>query len=159
RRSGIEVAHSAQWSAQWQTHLAVSTLDARFADAFTSSSGAVVAEGNRIPGTMDRQLFAEVLWKPAAWPGFNAAVEAVHMGSMVVDDLNTDRTDATTVFNLRLAWERGIGPWRLKARLRVDNLADTAYVGSIIANEGNRRFFEPAPGRQWGLGISATYRF
>ncbi len=157
RRSGIELAHSAQWTPQWRSHLALSTLDARFSDPFASGSGAMVARGNRIPGTMDRVLFGELAWQPAAWPGFTAALEAVHLGRMAVDDLNTDRTDAATVFHLRLGWEQRLGAWRLRQYLRVDNLGDKAYVGSVIANEGNRRFFEPAPGRQWGLGISASY--
>jgi iron complex outermembrane recepter protein len=159
RRSGIEVAHSAQWTPEWQTHLAFSTLNARFADAFASSSGAQVAKGNRIPGTLDRQLFAELAWKPQAVPGLTGALEVVHLGRMVVDDLNSDRTDAATLFNLRLGWEQAIGNWRLKSYLRLDNLADKAYVGSVIANEGNRRFFEPAPGRQWGVGASLSYAF
>jgi iron complex outermembrane receptor protein len=29
----------------------------------------------------------------------------------------------------------------------VDNLADRRYVGSVIVNKTNSRFFEPAPGR------------
>lgn len=157
RRSGIELAHSAQWTPEWRSHLAFSTLHARFADAFASTSGAMVARGNRIPGTLDRSLFAELAWQPRAWPGFTAALEAVHLGRMAVDDLNTDRTDAATVFHLRLGWEQRAGAWRLRQYLRVDNLGDKAYVGSVIANEGNRRFFEPAPGRQWGLGVSASY--
>lgn len=159
RRSGIEVAHSAQWTPEWQTHLAFSTLNARFADAFASSSGAQVAKGNRIPGTLDRQLFGELAWKPQAVPGLTGALEVVHLGRMVVDDLNSDRTDAATLFNLRLGWEQAFGNWRLKSYLRLDNLADKAYVGSVIANEGNRRFFEPAPGRQWGVGASLSYAF
>ena len=28
--------------------------------------------------------------------------------------------------------------------------------GSVIVNDGNGRFFEPAPGRNWTLGLSAT---
>ncbi|MDO9147540.1 MAG: TonB-dependent receptor [Hydrogenophaga sp.] len=159
RRSGIEIAHSARWAAEWQTHLAFSTLNARFAEAFSSGGGALVSKGNRLPGTLDRQLFAELAWKPETLPGISAALEVVHLGRMAVDDLNTDRTEAATVFHLRLGWEQTLGAWTLKSYLRVDNLADKAYVGSVIANEGNRRFFEPAPGRQWGLGVSAAYRF
>jgi iron complex outermembrane receptor protein len=158
-RSGIEVAHSAQWSPEWRTHLALSTLNAKFAQAFTSSSGAVVASGNRIPGTVDRSLFAELAWQPRAVPGMTAAMELVHQGSMVVNDLNSDRTEAVTLFNLRLGFEQKLGAWTLRQQVRVDNLADKAYVGSVIANDANSRFFEPAPGRQWGLGLTATYRF
>jgi iron complex outermembrane receptor protein len=43
--------------------------------------------------------------------------------------------------------------------VRVDNIADRDYIGSVIVNEGNSRFFEPAPGRTWLLGVSATYAF
>jgi iron complex outermembrane receptor protein len=88
-----------------------------------------------------------------------AAMELVHQGSMVVNDLNSDRTEAVTLFNLRLGFEQKLGAWTLRQQVRVDNLADKAYVGSVIANDANSRFFEPAPGRQWGLGLTATYRF
>ena len=158
RRSGIELAHSAQWTPQWRTHLAITTLNARFADAF-ASGGTTVPSGNRIPGVPTRTLFGEVVWQPQAWPGFTVALEMVHTGRMVVDDLSSDRTDAATVFHVRLGWEQRVGAWRFKEYVRVDNIADKAYVGSVIADESNRRFFEPAPGRQWGLGVSASYSF
>ena len=153
RRTGIEVAYSAQFSPEWQAHVALSTLNARFAD------DSVVPRGNRIPGTMERSLFADLAWQPKAWPGFSAALEAVHFGRMAVDDLNSDRTSSATVFNLRLGWEQRLGGWKLREYLRIDNLADKSYVGSVIANDGNRRFFEPAPGRQWAVGLSAGYTF
>lgn len=158
-RSGIELAHSAQWTLEWRTHLAFSTLNARFDQAFASSSGAIVTKGNRIPGTMNRTLFGEVAWQPRAWPGFTATLEVVHRGSMVVDDVNSDRTDAATLFNLRLGWAQKLGAWTLKEYVRVDNLTDRATIGSVIVNDGSRRFFEPSPSRQWGLGLSVTYAF
>ena len=158
RRSGIELTHSAQWTPEWRSFVAFSTLDATFADAF-GSGAAAVARGNRIPGTLNRSLFGELAWQPRAWAGFTAVLEVVHRGSMVVDDLNSDRTAAATLFNLRLGWQQTLGAWTLRETLRMDNLADKAYVGSVIANDSNRRFFEPAPGRQWGLGVTATYTF
>ena len=63
------------------------------------------------------------------------------------------------MFHARLGWEQRVGAWRFQQYVRIDNIADKAYVGSVIANESNRRFFEPAPGRQWGLGASASYAF
>jgi iron complex outermembrane receptor protein len=158
-RSGIEVAHSAEWTPEWHTHLALSTLNAKFTQAFASASGATVAAGNRIPGTVERSLFAELAWKPRAVPGMTAALELVHQGSMMVNDLNADKTDAVTLFNLRLGFEQKLGAWRLRQQLRVDNVGDKAYIGSVIANDTNGRFFEPAPGRQWGLGLTASYAF
>jgi iron complex outermembrane receptor protein len=35
---------------------------------------------------------------------------------------------------------------------------DLAYVGSVIVNEGNARYFEPAPGRQWLVGLDWRFR-
>lgn len=159
RRSGLELSYAAQWAPGWRSLLALSTLKAEFAEAFTSSSGAQVMAGNRIPGIADRSLFGELVWQPRGWAGFTGALELVHRGSMVVNDLNIDRTDAVTLFNLRLGWEQTLGAWTLRETLRIDNLTDRAYIGSVIVNDGNQRFFEPAPGRQWGLGLMATYRF
>ncbi len=49
------------------------------------------------------------------------------------------------------AWAVGAG--RLTAYARVDNLTDERYVGSIIVNQASAQFYEPAPGRNWTLGL------
>ena len=159
RRTGLELAYTGQLTPTWSTHWALSTLNARFVDAFAASGGNTVAAGNRIPGTVNRSVFGELAWRPAALPGFSTALEAVHQGGMWVDDLNSDRTAAYTVFNLRMGLEQKLGGWRLREFVRVNNLADKAYVGSVVANDGNRRFFEPAPGRNWSIGVTANYAF
>jgi len=40
---------------------------------------------------------------------------------------------------------------------RVDNLANHRYVGSVIVNEANSRFFEPAPTRTWLFGVDLPF--
>jgi hypothetical protein len=42
---------------------------------------------------------------------------------------------------------------------RVDNLFDREYVGSVIVNESNGRYYEPAPGRNYGVGLSVAWQF
>ncbi|EST78901.1 TonB-dependent receptor, partial [Escherichia coli ECA-0157] len=42
---------------------------------------------------------------------------------------------------------------------RVDNLFDKEYVGSVIVNESNGRYYEPAPGRNYGVGVNIAWRF
>ena len=37
--------------------------------------------------------------------------------------------------------------------MRVDNLLDRAHIGSVIVNEGNRRYHEPGAGRGVQLGL------
>jgi iron complex outermembrane receptor protein len=51
------------------------------------------------------------------------------------------------------------GNWMLDVFGRVDNLFDRDYVGSVIVNEGNGRYYEPAPGRNYGVGAAVTYSF
>ena len=43
--------------------------------------------------------------------------------------------------------------------MRIDNVTDRKYIGSVIVADGNRRFYEPAPGRNWLVGVSAAARF
>jgi iron complex outermembrane receptor protein len=36
---------------------------------------------------------------------------------------------------------------------RIDNLTDQRYVGSVIVNQASSQFYEPAPGKNWTLGL------
>jgi iron complex outermembrane receptor protein len=44
----------------------------------------------------------------------------------------------------------------MTAYARIDNLADERYVGSVIVNQAASQFYEPAPGRNWTLGLRLT---
>mgnify|MGYP006968057226 CR=1 FL=1 len=44
---------------------------------------------------------------------------------------------------------RALPGGELRAFARLENVLDQAYIGSVIVNDGNGRFFEPAPGRTW----------
>jgi iron complex outermembrane receptor protein len=155
-RRGIELQYLGQLGEDWRSTLSLSALRARFADDFLGSSGA----GNRLPGTPERSAFAELAWVPkAAWGGFNAAIELVHVGKLYVNDANTDAAPASTVVNLRAGFAQQVGAWKLRQLLRMDNAADRSYAGSVIVNEANQRFFEPAQPRNWLIGLTAQYVF
>ena len=116
--------------------------------------------GNRLPGTPERSAFAELAWTPAlAWGGFNAGVELVHTGKLVVNDPNTDAAPAATVLNLRAGFAQVADGWTFTELLRVDNATDRHYAGSVIVNEANSRFFEPALPRNWMLSFAARHTF
>jgi iron complex outermembrane receptor protein len=161
-RRGAELSHGARWASEWRTNVALTILRARFDSAFTSGSGAgavPVAKGNRLPGTPDRSAFAELVYEPRAWPGFQAGIEVVHTGRIYVNDANEDFAPPATVLNLRAAYSVRFGNLEIEPLLRLDNAADRKYAGSVIVNEANRRFFEPAPGRNWLAAVTARYRF
>jgi iron complex outermembrane receptor protein len=143
--------------------LSLTELRARFDEDFVSGSGSTavtVPAGNRLPGTPQRNAFAELVWTPLrAWSGFNAALELVHTGALYVDDANSDAASASTLLNLRAALAQQAGGWRFSELLRVDNATDRRYAGSVIVNEANKRFFEPALPRRWLLAVTAKYEF
>ncbi|MEO7150784.1 MAG: TonB-dependent receptor [Burkholderiaceae bacterium] len=162
-RRGIEFSHLAQFGDAWRSTVSATLLRARFDETFVSGTGATaitVPAGNRLPGTPERNLYAELAWAPTrAWGGFNAAIEAVHTGRLYVNDVNSDAAAARTVLNLRSGLRQQIGSWTLSEGVRVDNLADRLYAGSVIVNEGNGRFFEPALERNWLLSVTARYEW
>jgi iron complex outermembrane receptor protein len=63
------------------------------------------------------------------------------------------------VANLRAGFEQRGPGWKISEFVRVDNVTDRQYIGSVIVAEANGRFFEPAPGRTWLIGVSAQLTF
>ena len=156
-RRGVEVSLSGRWGRGWSTHWALSTIRATFDDGFTSGTNAVAA-GNRIPGIPRANAYGEVAWEHTPW-GLKTALEWRGTGRIFVNDTNTDSVAGNGIFSLRASLQQKAGAWTVSEFVRVDNLADRGYVGSVIVNEGNSRFFEPAPGRTWLIGINARHAF
>jgi iron complex outermembrane receptor protein len=151
-RRGLELSLAARLAPDWRLQLAATTLDARYRDAFLACAGVPctapsvpVAPGRRIAGTVPRSGFVELAW--AAAPGLELALEARGQGRQPVNDANTDFAGGHGLLAARLAWQRTFGPGRLELLVRVDNPADRRVAGSVIVNEANQRFFEPAAGR------------
>ncbi len=165
-RQGLEASIAGDLGAGFSAALAATWLDARYATGFLACVAAgcapaarqAVAAGNRIPGIPAQSLFAELAWKDAP-SGFTAALELRRTGRLQANDLNDESAAGWTTAHLRLGLARTAGPWTWSGFLRVDNVADRSYVGSVIVNEGNRRYHEPAPGRTWLAGVNGAYRF
>jgi iron complex outermembrane recepter protein len=159
RRDGVELALEGRWSNGWSAQLAYSWLRAVYAQAFCSgacSAETRVASGNRIPGIPCHSLYGELAWRDPV-SGLSAALEAHYVGKVMVNDANSDATAAYAIGNLRLAWEQDIGAWKLQQFLRIDNVFDRAHIGSVIVNESNQRYFEPAAGRNYLVGLSLSH--
>ena len=159
RRDGIEFALEAKLAGGFEASAAYTYLDARFTRAFTSGAPPVnIPAGRNLPGVPGSVFFGEVLWRHAA-SGFHAAAELRYSGRVHVNDANTDAAEAFTVGNMRAGFEQRGATWRLREFIRVDNVADRRYAGSVIVAEARGRFFEPAPGRNYLAGIEASLTF
>lgn len=122
------------------------------------SPAVTVAAGNFLPGVPRNTAYSELVWRRGL-PGFSAAVEAIYRDKIFADDINSEAARHYAVANIRLSYSHQLGSWRFSEFVRVDNVTDTKYIGSVIVNEGNGRFYEPAPGRNYVLGVSASYTF
>lgn len=148
-RQGAELAGRWQATPSLQAQVALTWLDAVYRDAFSTPAGPATP-GGRIAGTTDRSAFAELAW--AAAPRTEVALELRARGRTPVNDLNTDFAAGGAVWAWRLGRAFSLPSGQLKVQARLDNVLDRRYAGSVIVNEGNGRFFEPAPGRTWWIG-------
>jgi iron complex outermembrane receptor protein len=155
RRTGVETSLQTGWSNGLELAAAYTFLTARYRD---SIAGSPILADNFIPGIPRRSLYIEGLWRHAP-SGFMAAIELRDVGKVWVNDANADAAEAYTTIGFRFGFEQRASDWTLKEFLRVDDLGDRRYAGSVIVNEANQRFFEPAPGRGVLVGISAQYGF
>lgn len=165
KRDGLEAALTGRFNEAWSMALVATYLDAKYKDGFLTCVAAPcttpttpIAAGNRIPGIPRASLFAEIAYRHRPW-GLETALEVRHVGKVAVDDRNTDNAAAATTANLRVSFKQTAGRWSLGQFVRVDNLTGRRYSGSVIVNEANSRFFEPAPGRTWLAGVNASYLF
>ena len=160
-RRGFELGIESQLSEHWTTTLAYTRLQATYDSDFVSGSGTTrkeVDKGNYLPGVPQTTLFAEVNWKPVDW--LSTAVEGMYRSKVYVEDTNTARAaPAYSVFNWRAKFEQKVEHWTFHQTLRLDNLLDRQYVGSVIVADGNSRYYEAAPGRSWYAGAGAQYSF
>lgn len=164
QRRGLELAWSATPRENLRTQLAYTYLDARYSDAFATCTitpctlpNLTVPAGSRIPGVARSVLFASLGWAPPE--GWRAGAETRWLSRVYVNDANSDAAAGYATLGANVGYLLRAGRFTLQGFVRGDNLFDRRYAGSVIVNEGNNRFFEPAPGRTWLAGLSASAGF
>ena len=154
RREGAELAAQYATSHGLDMGLAYTYTSARFED-FINFSG-VDLSGARLPGVPRQSLYADLSWRHAR-SGLFTGLEARWTDEVYVNDANSDFADSYSVLNLHAGLNRGLGDWDLNGFVRIDNVTDENYVGSVVVNGASDRFFEPAPGRTYYVGITAGF--
>jgi iron complex outermembrane receptor protein len=148
-------------------YVAYTFLDASFQSPFATGTGATapgnynsgtVTAGSAIPGTYRQQLYAELAYRYRPYQ-LETAIEGRYNSKVYINDLNKDAAPAYTIFSIRASLQQIQGKWKFTEYARVDNLFDQTYIGSVRVNDGNTRFFEPAPGRNYFVGVKASYMF
>jgi iron complex outermembrane receptor protein len=164
RRRGIELSATTQLIPHFSALLSSSLINAEFSQPYANSSASVAA-GNKLPGIPRSNVFSELLWssrpldsgaKSRTFVGSRAGLELTSAGKMYANDVNTASAEGFTTLNARFSHGWALGSANLTAYGRIDNLTDQRYVGSVIANQAASQFYEPAPGRDWTLGLRLT---
>ena len=153
RRRGAEIKFDYPIASHWRTQLAYTLLDARFLSSFLTCPAAStcttpntrVAAGARIPGVPHSDFYAALHYGEKL--GWNAALEATAASNVATNDLNTQYAPGYGVINLSSGYAFKLHDATISTFLRLNNVFDKSYIGSVIVNESNGRYYEPAPGR------------
>jgi iron complex outermembrane receptor protein len=160
RRRGFEAEWDGNLGAGLTAHVNYSWLQAEFDEGYLSGIPPVaVPAGSRLPGVPPQQGYAVLDWTPGGFFGFSAGLEVQYVGRIYANDRNTAFAPAYTIGNARIGFAQVAGNAKFTEYVRVNNFAAASYIGSVIVNDANGRYFEPAPGRNWVAGVSLSVAF
>jgi iron complex outermembrane receptor protein len=167
QRRGVEFALAADYADGFSLRVAYTYLRAVTDEPYQtcasppcklgSTSLVTVTAGSYLPAVPMNALYTGLTWHYAP-QGFTATLEVQARAQIYADDRNSGAAAGYWVENLRFGWVQERRSWHFSEFLRIDNLADRSYVGSVIVDESNSRFFEPAPGRTFAILFTAARR-
>jgi iron complex outermembrane receptor protein len=162
-RRGLEL--SALWplGGNWKLDFAGTWMQAEYRDAFLAclgspctAPGVPVAAGADIPGVPRAWASVGAEWQPGG--GWWTRIGARHVGPVGVDSARpTLQAAAYTVVDAEATRKFALAGVQARGFLRLENLFDRSYAGSVIVNEANGRYFEPAPGRSVFAGLDLRW--
>jgi iron complex outermembrane receptor protein len=157
RRQGFEAAIRMPIGGDWQVEANYTLLDSKFTEPFRicgsppcTTPNIQIAAGTRIPGVADHQGHLQLTWSRGPW---NTALELNASSNVTVNDRGTERAPGYGVWSAELGRNWELSESTLRGFARIDNLLDKSYVGSVIVNEGNSRYFEAATDRTAMVGL------
>lgn len=149
RRYGTELSWQHELYENTFINAAYTWLDARFKGG---------AEHNRrIPGVAEHNAFIGINHAPKQ--GWQWGGELRGLGAIQANSSNTAHAAGYGVAAIYTGYALQLNDWDFNGFVRVDNLFDKKYVGSLIINESQQRYYEPAYGRNWLVNLSASYQF
>ncbi|WP_080209088.1 MULTISPECIES: TonB-dependent receptor PqqU [Salmonella] len=154
RRQGAELALDQRFAGDWRGKASWTWLDATYRSNVCQGQN---CDGNRMPGIARNMGFASLGFIPDE--GWYAGTDVRYMGDIMANDENTAKAPSYTVVGLNTGYKFNYSQLTVDIFGRVDNLFDKEYIGSVIVNESNGRYYEPAPGRNYGVGINLAWQF
>lgn len=163
RRQGVEAFGTWTPMGGVQAQLAWTYVDAYYADAYLTCVAAPcpqpnvrVGSGNRLPGVPRNDVYAAL--RVGGDTGWRLTVSAQALAAVAADDSNSVTAPGYVICGLAAGYTLQPGWGRVSAFVRINNLFDRRYVGSVIVDDGNQRYFEPGPGTAVLGGVQVAFR-
>lgn len=161
RRQGVEASLGMPLGSRLDLDFAYTFIDATFQSSYricTAPPCAVpnvlVPAGARIPGVARHQGYTRLNWREGEW---NGAFEVVGASGLGVNDQASERAPGYVIAHAEAGRNVALPAGRLRAFARIENLLDREYIGSVIVNEANGRYYETGPGRNYLVGVQYQY--
>jgi iron complex outermembrane receptor protein len=125
--------------------------DFRYTDYTTRGH---VLDGRRLPGIPEHWVHLKAAIRNPAESGPWLELEESLSSSVLVDDTLDIRSAGWQTLDLRAGWIFGAASRRVAPYLALMNAFGRRYVGSVVINAANGRYYEPAPGRNLFVGVT-----
>jgi iron complex outermembrane recepter protein len=163
RHQGIELSATGELAPDWRLSAGYTHLKARFQDGFLTCISSpcpvptmAVAANSRIPGVPED--YGSLRLEHGNGSGWREGITVSGVGSVTVNDIDTQRAAGYGLTSVDVGYTFNLSnTTRLDLSARVNNLANRRYIGSVIVNDGNGRYFEPGPDRNVMLGARLTF--
>jgi iron complex outermembrane receptor protein len=163
RRQGLEFSLTGQLGNDIQLSAGFTHLLANFRSAFltcTTTPCAVpttpVAAGTPIPGVPGN--YGSLRLEHGTDLGWREGLTLQGVGAVTVNDTDTQHAAGYGLIDIDTSYTFALGATtRLQLTASIDNLADRRYIGTVIVNDSNGRYFEPGPDRTYMLGARLTF--
>lgn len=149
-RSGIDASIDSFLPHHIELYAAYSFLHARFENSAVA--------GKALPGVPQQRIYGEVDWhNPAS--GLYTTLDGQWQSRMYVDNANSAYAAGYFTAGAAGGFRQNFGPFGLNEFVRVNNIFNRTYVGAVVIAASNGEYYEPAPGRNFIVGMTAKYRF
>jgi iron complex outermembrane recepter protein len=149
-RKGVEFNGIYRLNEYFDMRIALNYLDATYTQGkFTSL---------QLPGVAKLNHYAQLNWSPLENELLKFGLSAVHRAQVAASDNNQIKAPAYDTLDFSASGKIDLGvqaDWWIK----LANLTDETYVGSVIVNQTNGRSFESASGRNLAAGVRFGYEF
>lgn len=149
-RNGVDASIDSFLPHHVELYGSYTLLDATF------KNGAIA--GDFLPGVPRQQLYGEADWHDPA-SGFYTSLNGSWQSRMYVDNQNSAYAPGYFTAGIAGGFRQKLGPLGFNEFLRVSNILNRTYVGAVVIAANNGQYYEPAPGRNFVVGMTAKYRF